>query len=90
MILNEHNLTQKNFFEQLLRMIVALEMSMRSVENVKLRRIFNCLILDLRFLSSSTMKNQFIRRRDEILSLLLAKLSKDMSERYPRGTPLMI
>ncbi len=52
-------------------------MSMRSVENVKLRRVFNCLILDFRFLSSLTMKNQFIRRRDEILSLLLAKLFKD-------------
>ncbi len=77
MIFNERSFTQKNFFEQLLRMIVAFEMFMRSVENVKLRRVFNCLIFDFRFFSSSTMKNQFIRRRDEILSLLLAKFSKD-------------
>jgi hypothetical protein len=77
MIFNERNFIQKNFFEQLLRMIVAFEMFIRSVENVKLRRVFNCLIFDFRFFSSSTMKNQFIRRRDEILFLLFAKLFKN-------------
>jgi hypothetical protein len=65
MTLNDRNLTRNDFLEQLLRMIVALRMSMRSVENVKLQKAFICLISNLRFFSSSTIKNQLIRRRDE-------------------------
>jgi hypothetical protein len=77
LLLNGRKLKKDDFTSQLLRMIVALELSLRSVANVELQRAFNCLTDDVQFPSSSTMKNYLMTRSLEIVSLLLKKLPQD-------------
>jgi hypothetical protein len=74
---NGRKLKKNDFTSQLLRMVVALGLSMRSVANVELQRAFHCLTDDILFSFPFTMKNHLLVRSKEIISLLLKELLND-------------
>jgi hypothetical protein len=58
-------------------MIIAFELSFTSESNIELQRAFACLNLDVKFSSSSTIKNYLMRRCENIQSELLSAFSND-------------
>ncbi len=58
-------------------MIIALGLLFASVSNIELQRAFACLNIDVKFSSSSTIKNYLMRRCEKIQSELLSALSND-------------
>ena len=70
-------MTRDDFTDQLLRMIVALGLPMRSVHNTEMQRVFSCLDRTVTLPSASTIKNQLMVRLHEILPKLLKNLPDD-------------
>jgi hypothetical protein len=75
--INDRVLKKKNFVNQLLRMIVALELSFSFLINIELQRAFFCLNNIVKFSFFFIIKNHLMLRCEEIQNQLLRALFDD-------------